>query len=276
MGTLLLEHHDQWYRCQLSQGKSIAIELHFDGQQPNFFGAPPAASGPLQLGQFIGDISQGGACNVSEIKMVPHCNGTHTETVQHIVDQLIPVGRKALEGFYLGVLVSLGTTPADQTRETYRPALEPGDLLITAAALQEAIRPYAVSQPAALIIRTLPNVRDKLHQSYDQQNAPPFMTVECLDVISKLGITHLLVDFPSIDRMYDQGKLTNHHLFWNVPENTHHLVDGSYRDKTITEFIYVDDSLADGIVLLNLQVPPFTGDAAPSRPMLWPLEEIIR
>jgi len=276
MTEILLEHHDQWYRCQLSQGKSVAIELQFDGPQPNHFGAPTATSQPLQIGQFVGDTRQGGSCNVSEIKMVPHCNGTHTETVQHIVHQEISIGQAATESFMLGLLISVETVPVTQTSDSYRPALNPDDRVITAAAIQSAIRNDAVSQPTALIVRTKPNTTEKIWQSYGEDNAPPFFTIEAMGVISRLGITHLLVDLPSIDRMYDEGKLTNHHLFWNVPENTHQLIDGSLVEKTITEMIYVDDSIQDGIVLVNLQIPPFSGDAAPSRPMLWPLEEVNR
>ncbi|MCZ6716111.1 MAG: cyclase family protein, partial [Gammaproteobacteria bacterium] len=37
--------------------------------------------------------------------------------------------------------------------------------------------------------------------------------------------------------------------------------------------IYVDNDIADGFYLLNLQVPPFVADAAPSRPRLYSLEE---
>jgi hypothetical protein len=34
---------------------------------------------------------------------------------------------------------------------------------------------------------------------------------------------------------------------------------------------YIDDAIADGPYLLNLQVAPFVIDAAPSRPILLPL-----
>jgi hypothetical protein len=34
---------------------------------------------------------------------------------------------------------------------------------------------------------------------------------------------------------------------------------------------FIDDAIADGHYLLNLQVAPFVADAAPSRPILLPL-----
>ena len=73
------------YHVDSQAPKSLAIPLQFNGEQPNFFGAPRAQARPIQGDGFIGDTQHGGSCNVAEIHMVPHCNGTHTETVGHIV-----------------------------------------------------------------------------------------------------------------------------------------------------------------------------------------------
>ena len=40
---------------------------------------------------------------------------------------------------------------------------------------------------------------------------------------------------------------------------------------SITEMVYVPNSTADGVYLLSLQVAPILLDAAPSRPVLFPL-----
>ena len=42
----------------------------------------------------------------------------------------------------------------------------------------------------------------------------------------------------------------------------------------VTELAYVPDSVADGLYLLDLQVPAFGADAAPSRPVLYPLRPL--
>ncbi len=42
-------------------------------------------------------------------------------------------------------------------------------------------------------------------------------------------------------------------------------------DKTITEMIFVDDEIRDGLYLLNLQMPAFPTDAAPCRPVIYAL-----
>jgi hypothetical protein len=45
-------------------------------------------------------------------------------------------------------------------------------------------------------------------------------------------------------------------------------------ERTVTEMVFAPDQLTDGLYLLNLQIPPFQSDAAPSRPVLMPLELI--
>jgi hypothetical protein len=95
--------------------------------------------------------------------------------------------------------------------------------------------------------------------------------VEAAEYLDRRGVRHLLVDFPSLDRYRDEGLLTAHHIFFGVPEGTHRLGEGSRTDRTVTEMIYVPDSVADGLWALSLQIPAFLLDAAPSRPLLYPL-----
>ena len=79
------------------------------------------------------------------------------------------------------------------------------------------------------------------------------------------GIKHLLVDLPSVDKEKDDGELLAHHAFWDV-HGTPRL------DATITEMIYVPHEVADGSYILNLQIPSFDNDAAPSKPILYAID----
>ena len=80
------------------------------------------------------------------------------------------------------------------------------------------------------------------------------------------GVEHLLIDLPSVDKERDAGALLAHRAFWNV--------DGKMRKQaTITEFIYVSNTIEDGTYFLNLQVAPFENDASPSRPVLYKILE---
>ena len=78
-----------------------------------------------------------------------------------------------------------------------------------------------------------------------------------------MGVKHLLIDLPSVDRESDGGVLAFHHAFWEVPNNPNH-------ERTITEMVYVPTEIKDGNYLLNLQMAPFENDASPSRPVLYP------
>jgi kynurenine formamidase len=120
----------------------------------------------------------------------------------------------------------------------------------------------------ALIVRTLPNDDSKLSRSYDESNIPPYFTTEAVEWIVERGFTHLLVDLPSIDRLFDEGKLANHRIFWNVDPGSRAVNASSRIDSTITEMIYVPNEVEDGEYLLNLQIAPWEADAAPSRPLL--------
>ena len=126
---------------------------------------------------------------------------------------------------------------------------------------------------SGLIIRTLPNDNTKTSMIYDKKNIPPYFSENAMYKIKELGVTHLLVDMPTIDFAYDNGKLINHHIFWNIHEWIHKIND-SISSKTITEMIFVPNQIKDGNYLLQLQVVNFTGDAAPSRPIIYPLEII--
>ncbi|MDQ7051231.1 MAG: hypothetical protein Q9M92_17585 [Enterobacterales bacterium] len=43
--------------------------------------------------------------------------------------------------------------------------------------------------------------------------------------------------------------------------------------KTISEMVYVDNAIDDGLYLCDLQVPAIETDAVPSRPILYPLSK---
>ena len=81
-----------------------------------------------------------------------------------------------------------------------------------------------------------------------------------------MGVKHLLIDLPSVDKEKDEGALKAHKAFWDVNGKTR-------KDCTITEFIYVPNKIADGTYFLNLQIAPFENDATPSKPVLYTLIE---
>jgi len=82
----------------------------------------------------------------------------------------------------------------------------------------------------------------------------------------------LLIDLPSVDKEHDEGKLLSHKAFWNV-KDVNDLNADARMNCTITEMIYVDDSILDGSYFLNLQIASFENDASPSKPVLYKILE---
>jgi len=132
------------------------------------------------------------------------------------------------------------------------------DFVITKRQLQFAL---GNKKRDAIIIRTLPNLSDKKNMQYSNTN-PTYLLEEAAIYLKEKGIKHLLVDLPSVDKEKDEGKLLSHNAFWNTA--------GKLRlDATITEFIYVPNSVKDGTYFLNLMVAAIENDASPSKPVLY-------
>ena len=205
---------------------------------------------PVRANGFIGSVVEGGGVNFRDVFFNPHGHGTHTECHGHITPEVVSVNQKLKTYFFKAQLVSVEPK-----------VLENGDELIVKEQLEIKL---VESQIEALIIRTLPNTKDKRSKNYSDTN-PPYLDLSVIELIESFEIQHLLVDMPSVDRESDEGKLAFHHAFWNVPENPN--------DKTITELIYVNDEITDGLYILEMQMAPFENDASPSRPVLYKIQK---
>ena len=120
------------------------------------------------------------------------------------------------------------------------------------------------------MIRTLPNEPGKFAAATPAA-PPPYLSAEAVQELVARGITQLILDVPSADRLEDGGALTAHRLFFGLPARSTQLAQAQRADCTITELAYAEDGLADGWYLLSLQVPCIDGDAVVSRPLLYPL-----
>lgn len=237
----------------------ISIPLNFNGPQPNAYGVEAAASKPCEAGDMVGDTRLGGSVNFEQYRFIPHCNGTHTECVGHITHERISVRDCLQDVIVPAVLVSVELEKQDK------------DAVISISSLKNAVVQLRATTGGndALIVRTLPNDDSKLTRHYDESCIPPYFTTDAMRFIVECGFKHLLVDLPSIDRLFDDGKLLNHRIFWNVEPGSFELNPESPINSTITELIYVPNNVADGEYFLNLQIAPFASDASPSRPILF-------
>ena len=250
--------------------QSIAIPMQFDGPQPNHFGAAHATAQPMQAGDFIGDTTQGGSCNAQQITLNPHCNGTHTESISHVINELLPPAEVVKQPLMRALLISI--EPASEfSGDSYQPELEPGNTMLCKHHLT-AVKNKLHPNTKALIIRTLPNNETKLTHQYGQDIQPAFFSNEAMKwLVEATAVEHLLVDLPSVDRLHDDGLLSNHRIFWNIQAGSHDATDDQFHHKTITEMIYVPNEVKDGEYLLNLQLPRLNLNAVPSNPLLIPI-----
>ncbi len=242
---------------RLGKAHDISVPVQFGGGLAEF-GAAPAEKHAYKAGDFTGNVHEGGSCNCDYITFSPHLHGTHTECVGHIVKEPVTVHDVLKEAFIPAQLITVKPQAAGECSEHYAPVLRPEDMLITRAMLEAE-----KLSDAALVMRT----------SWKHGDKPAFFTIEAMEYMFQQNVQHLLVDMPSIDRLDDEGKLTNHHIFWSIAQGSHTLAGLAPSPKTITELIHVPDTLPDGHYMLNLQVVAFASDAAPSRPLLY---EIVK
>ncbi|MCW5517218.1 cyclase family protein [Muriicola sp. Z0-33] len=234
------------YEIDLSSPLDISIPLTNKEDNVNAWDLEAPRIEPHTEGEFIGKVSEGAAVNFNDIWFNPHSHGTHTECIGHITKELYSVNQYLTNYFFLAELVTIAPEKYQQ------------DFVVSRKQLQYAL---GNKKREALIVRTLPNTTQKLNRQYSNSN-PPYLLEQAAQYLVDKGISHLLIDLPSIDKEKDGGALLAHKAFWNF--------DGKRRmHATITEFIFVANNIPDGTYLLNLQMAPFENDASPSRPVLY-------
>lgn len=238
------------YQIDFSRPLDISIPLRHGENNVNCFYAPPPEFTPLRAGDFIGSVEAGAPVNFYNVRLNPHGNGTHTECVGHIAQERVTINQTLKKFNFIAKLVSLFPT-----------RIVNGDRLLLDSQIREV---FSEGEAEALIIRTLPNDALKLRTQYSGAN-PPYLQAEAAAFLAACGVQHLLVDLPSVDREEDDGRLAAHRAFWQYP-------DRPRKTCTISELIYVDPSIEDGLYLLNLQIASFELDVSPSKPVLYKLQ----
>jgi kynurenine formamidase len=262
----------QW-RAELGRSADLAIRLEFDGAQPRFFAPEPARARPLQAGSFTGSVALGASCTCALHTLAPHCHGTHTECVGHVTDDGTHVAALTPVPPALALLVSVAPTP--RVTAEANATWASGDPVITRAVLEAAAAPWIDVPWRALVVRTLPNDPSKRSRAYEGACAAPYFLADAMQWIVARDVRSLVVDLPSLDRADDGGALAAHRLYWGLPPGSRRASEARRADALVTELAYVDDGVRDGLYLLDLQVPAFVSDAAPSRPVLYPVREVV-
>lgn len=240
------------YEVDLSKPIDISISIKNGSENLNVWGIGAPHISPVVSGDWVGKVSEGASVNFNNIRFNPHAHGTHTECLGHLMHDFFDVQDSLKTFFFLAELISI------------EPEKYGNDLAITKAQIAEALKDKT---PEALAIRSLPNGTDKISKKYTGSN-PAYFSADAAKYLYEKGVKHLLTDLPSIDKEDDGGKLAAHKAFWYV-KNVDKLNPGARLDATITELIFIPDSVPDGSYLLNLQIAPISNDASPSKPVLY-------
>jgi arylformamidase len=242
----IIKHKKQEYKINLAKPIDISIPIRNGKNNVNAWYVPPPIIEAVRDGDFIGSVSEGASTNFNNIAFNPHAHGTHTECLGHITQTFYSINTLLKQFFFVAELI---TIPPGKLGKDY---------VISKKQLANAL---GEKLPEALVIRTLPNDNEKLSKQYSHTN-PPYLLEEAAVFLRTIGVKHLLIDLPSIDKEKDEGKLLAHKAFWNVNDDIRF-------DATITEFIFVPHAVEDGSYILNLQIAPFENDATPSKPVLY-------
>ena len=243
-----LTYNGDSYNCNLHKPIDISIPT---GQVKCFY-APDFVAEPYVSGDFIGSVKEGSPVNFYNVNFNPHGNGTHTECLGHITSAQEVINNQLQVFHFISYLATVETTQ------------EEDDMVISFDSLKAA---FPANIPEAVILRTLPNSKDKLTKDYSGSN-PPYLAEDAMAFLVEHGVNHLLIDLPSVDREEDGGVLAAHRGFWNLAL---HSNNEARENCTITELIYAPSSIKDGLYLLNIQIAPFILDVSPSKPILYEL-----
>ena len=242
---ITLQHNKNSYLVNLTEFYDISIPMGGSktGVSAWYLDVPEIK--PVRDGDFIGEVAKGSSVNFRNIQFNPHAHVTHTECMGHIHKTIFSVNEQVKEYYFVTELISV------------LPAKRKEDLVIGKSQIEILLNG---KQPKALVIRTLPNQEKKLTANYSHTN-PVYLDWEAAAWLNEIGVEHLLIDTPSVDREQDEGELKAHKAFWGYPEtNRLHC--------TISEFVYIDNKIDDGTYFMNLQIAPIENDASPSRPLL--------
>jgi len=235
------------FQVDLSDPIDISIPLVSGKNRLRAWSVSPITIEPVRTKRFLGSVEEGGDVNFRNIAFNPHGHGTHTECVGHISKEVISVNQTLKRFHMIAQVLSIEPTQIGE------------DFVITVDQLPSEL------DCNALCIRTMPNEDSKLTRIYSDAN-PPYIDQEAMRKIVELGVEHLLIDTPSVDREQDGGALISHHIFWDYPTEIN-------RTKTITELIYIPTEIQDGEYFMELQFAPFENDASPSRPVLYRIQD---
>lgn len=245
-----IQYNSKRHKIDLTKPIDISMPLRASKQNVNAWYVDAPTIEPVSDDKWVASVKDGACINFNSISFNPHAHGTHTECVGHITEKVYSINKNLKQFFFLAEVI------------TVAPEQLNGDFVISKKQLKFAL---GNKKRDAVVIRTLPNTKEKLSRQYSNTN-PTYLLEDAAVYLREKGVKHLLIDLPSVDKEKDDCQLLAHNAFWNTK--------GKLRlDATITEFIFVPNYVNDGTYFLNIQIASFENDATPSKPVLYKINE---
>ena len=154
-----IRHNTKVYTIDLTKPLDISIPMIGAKSNVNAWYIDHPKIEPHTEGEFIGAVTEGAAINFNDIWFNPHAHGTHTECVGHITEEVHSINKNLDRFFFMAEVVTIA------------PEMYQDDFVISRKQLQYAI---GNKKREAIVIRTLPNLKDKLSKQYSYTNPLTF------------------------------------------------------------------------------------------------------
>ena len=172
-----IKYNSKFYTINLLQPIDISIPLRASKDNVNAWYIDPPKIEPVKDGEWVASVSEGACINFNNISFNPHGHGTHTECVGHITEKVHSINQNLKQFFFLAEVV------------TVAPEKLKGDFVISKKQLQFAL---GNKKRDAVVIRTIPNMKDKLSKQYSHTN-PTYLLEEAAIFLREKGIKHLML-----------------------------------------------------------------------------------
>ena len=253
-----IEYNKKAYRINSNNGESITIPMNFNSNNnPKFYDESNPIKESYTSNDITYDIEKNAGCNVPVVKFNVHCSGTHTETGAHIFKESQSIGELSNLNFIPSRLITV--RPQEQSNDVYHVKYDSDDQVITKKILKNSLDSFS-DFLECIIIRTLPNNKDKIKFNYNR-HTHPFLSNDAIYYLKEKTVKHIIIDTPSIDRSDDGGQLKNHKIFFTN--------DNTINENTITELAFIPNHCIDGRYFTCIGYPKFHLDAAPSNPVIY-------
>ena len=136
-----ITNQDQTFKVDLSKPIDISLPLKAGLDNPTAWYVPEVKMDAVIMGDWVGEVKQGGSVNFFNISFNPHGHGTHTECVGHISENKESVNDCIRSYFFNAQLISIEPTKQGE------------DGVITKTQIESLIE----NNIEAMVIRTLPN-----------------------------------------------------------------------------------------------------------------------